>query len=193
MKKALWLAVCATVLVAAVPATASTFLAMSQQELVAEADAVVEGTVISVESFRSESGRLILSEATVRVDDSVLGARDGVVVVRTAGGTVDGITVQALGFPEFAAGDRVFVFLREDEAGIASVVGHRLGQYRVLTNRFGHEVAVPTLERGVRLLTADGREAARPQAVKLDVLKEQVRELVAQDFESLAGEEVTRD
>src|SRR5687768_17934661 len=56
-------------LVAAVPANASTFLHVSRGELTARAEAVVVGTVLEVESFWSDDGRVILTEAKVLVED----------------------------------------------------------------------------------------------------------------------------
>lgn len=162
-------------LLATVPAAASTFLAMSQAELVAQSDAVVVGEVLQVQSFRDESGSFVITEAMVQVDETFTGSADSVVVVRTAGGTVDGYTVMAHGFPQFEAGERVVLFLSDDGAEASKVVGYRLGQYRVVTNSRGVEVALPTLEPGIQLLTEGGFPAPRPQALTLDTLREQVR------------------
>lgn len=163
------------VLVLAAPAGASTFLAMSQDEMVAQSDAVVVGTVLKVESFRDVSGRVILSQAAVRVEETVVGDAPSVVLVETFGGTVDGYTVIAHGFPEFRVDDRLVLFLQNDADGLARVVGYRLGEYRLVRNRAGVDIAVPTLEPGVSLLSADGRPAERPQAVRLETLKSQIR------------------
>lgn len=162
-------------LVATVPAAASTFLAMSQAELVAQSDAVVVGEVLQVQSFRDETGSFVITEAMVQVDETFTGSADSVVVVRTAGGTVDGYTVMAHGFPQFETGERVVLFLSDDGAQASKVVGYRLGQYRVVTNSRGVEVALPTLEPGIQLLTEGGLPAPRPQALTLDSLREQVR------------------
>lgn len=159
----------------AVPAAASTFVAMSQDELVAQSDAVVVGEVLQVQSFRDETGSFIVSEAMVKVQETLTGSSDSVVVVRTMGGTVDGYTVIAHGFPTFDIGERVVLFLNNDGADTSKVVGYRLGQYRVVTNSRGVEVALPTLEPGVQLLTEGGVPAPRPRALTLDTLREQVR------------------
>lgn len=162
-------------LLATVPAAASTFMAMSQGELVAQSDAVVVGEVLQVQSFRDETGSFVITEAMVQVQETLTGSADSVVVVRTAGGTVDGYTVVAHGFPQFEEGERVVLFLSEDGAEASKVVGYRLGQYRVVTNSRGVEVALPTLEPGVQLLTESGAPAPRPRAMTLDTLREQVR------------------
>lgn len=159
----------------ATPATASTFLAMSPGELIAQSDAVVVGQVLQVESFRDPSGRAVISQAMIQVEESWLGSSPSVVVVETFGGTVGSYTVVAHGFPSFEEGERLVVFLDEREDGTTEVVGYRLGQYRIVANRLGQDIAVPTLEKGVTLLTPDGREAMRPRALPLSTLRTMVR------------------
>ena len=171
-----WAALTVLVLASALPAGASTFLAMSPAELTSQSDAVVTGEVIQVESFRDSSGRIIVSQAMIQVDEVVTGEAPTVVMVETFGGTVGDYTVVAHGFPQFDQGDRLLVFLDHQEDGTSRVVGYRLGQYRVILNRLGEEIAVPTLEKNVTLLTPEGAAAERPQAVKLEVFKRQLRE-----------------
>lgn len=165
----------ALALLLALPAGASTFLAMSPADLVAASDAVVTGSVIKVESFRDTSGRIIVTEAMVEVEETVLGETPTVVVLRTVGGTVDGYTVVAHGFPTFEIGDKMLVFLSHQADGSSEVTGYRLGHYRLLVNRHGDEIAVPTLEPGVQLLTRDGAVAPRPQAMRVDAFKQMIR------------------
>jgi hypothetical protein len=177
MKRFVSLGVVALLLALAVPAGASTFLAQNRAELVAQSDAVVQGEVLSVESFWTPSGRIIVTQAMVRVTETIAGEAPTVLVVRTFGGTVDGFTVEAHGFPTFQQGDRLLLFVENQKDGSVEVTGYRLGQYRVVRDQAGVEFAVPTLEKGVRLLTRDGKEAARPQAVRLDTFKNEIRAL----------------
>lgn len=170
------LSLLALVLALAAPATASTFLDMSQREMLQQSGAVIQGEVLEVRSFWNDERTVILTEAMVEVREEIAGKADSTVVrVRTVGGVVGGYKIEAAGFPTFARGDRVVLFLDRGEQGVYEVVGYRLGQYRVTQNRDGVALAVPTLEHGVRLLTADGREARRPQTVELDELKSQIR------------------
>ena len=175
MKRFVSLGVVALMLALAIPAGASTFLGLSRAELVAQSDAVVEGEVIKVESFWAPSGRIIVTQAMVRVTDAIAGKADTVVVLRTYGGTVDGYTVEAHGFPSFETGDRLVLFLANQKDGSAEVTGYRQGQYRVVRDKAGVEFAVPTIEKGVRLLTLEGKEAPRPQAIRLETLKNEIR------------------
>ena len=173
MKRFVCLAVLA-VLLAAIPAGASTFLAMSRGELVAQSDAIVQGKVLKVDSFWSESGRIIVTEAMIQVEEKVRGNAPSVVVVRTFGGEVGDVRIEAPGFPKFAVGERVLVFLSHDGAN-TEVTGYRQGQYRIVRDKAGVEMAVPTVEHDVRLLNRDGSAAAAPKAVRLDTFKQMLR------------------
>jgi len=176
MKSRNVVACAALALVLAVPATASTFVAMSPGEMIQQSDAVVVGEVLQVESFRDPSGRAVMTQAMIQVEETLTGSSPTVVIVETFGGTVDSYTVVAHGFPTFTVGERVVLFLDEREDGVAEVVGYRLGQYRLLTNRLGQQIAVPTLEGGVKLLRPEGGEAVRPQAVPLSTLKAMIQQ-----------------
>jgi hypothetical protein len=162
-------------LVAGVPAGASTFLNMDQRELVQKSAAVVDGEVLQVHSFWDAKGRVIITEAIIKVSDSVAGNIGSAIVVRTFGGTVEGYTVEAHGFPTFKRGERYLLFLESERNGAHQVTGYQLGQYRITLDKNGAEVAVPTFDGAARLLTRDGRQAARPRALALDALKNQIR------------------
>jgi hypothetical protein len=173
MKRFVWLAVFALVL-ASIPAGASTFVAMTRGELVAQSHAVVEGEVLKISSFWNPSGRLIVTEAMVQVTDRIAGEAPSVVIVKTFGGQVGGYNVEAHGFPKLGVGERVVLFLQHQADGTSEVTGYRQGQYRVVREA-GVEMAIPTLEAGVNLVRPDGATVARPKAQRLDALKASVR------------------
>lgn len=175
MKRFIGVGLLALVVTAALPVGASTFVALTPDELVAQSDAVVQGEVLKVNSFWTPEGRVIVSEALVRVTETVTGDSPSVLVVKTYGGTVGGYTVEAHGFPGFKAGDRVLLFVQNQADGTVEVTGYRQGQYRVAFER-GLEKAIPTLEDGVHLLTPDGRQAVRPVTKELESFKQQIRE-----------------
>jgi hypothetical protein len=162
-------------LVAGIPAGASTFLAMSQRELVRDSAAVVDGEVLQVHSFWDPAGRIMITEAIVRVTDTIVGDAGSVVIVRTFGGTVEGYTVKAEGFPTFNRGERLLLFLEPERDGAHRITGYQQGQYRVTRNKEGVDVAIPTFEAAAALLTRDGRQAQRPRALPLATLKSQIR------------------
>ena|SRR6185295_1590411 len=173
MKRIVWLGVIA-LLLAAIPAAASTFIALSHAELVAGSDAVVQGRVLKVSSYWEKTGRVIVSEAMVQVDEVVRGAAPGVVIVRTFGGTVNGYTVEAHGFPKFAVNDQVLLYLHGAE-GTAEVTGYQQGQYRIARDKAGIAMAVPTVDGGAFLVGRDGRPAPGAKAMRLETLKNLIR------------------
>lgn len=162
-------------LVAAAPAVASTFLAMDRTSLVRQADAVIQGRVLKVESFWEPTGTVIVTEAMVQVEEVVVGRTPTVVRVKTIGGEVGGYVIDAHGFPTFTADERVLLFLEEDGEDTLRVTGYQLGQYRLVAGEGGVELAVPALDEGARLLTADGKLAPAPAAQPLAELKNQIR------------------
>lgn len=175
MKRAALLCVVALVAAAALPATASTFLGMTQGELVAHSKAVVIGEVTDVRSFWNDDATAIITEASVVVQETLAGDAPAIVVVRTFGGKVGAVTIEAEGFPTFEKGQRAVLFLGPD--GDASrVIGYQQGHWRVVTRHSdGVQVALPTVDSGANLITRDGRPAPRQQAMTLDALREQVR------------------
>jgi hypothetical protein len=160
--------------VAAVPAGASTFLKMSQKDLVRASAAVVQGQVLKVSSFWEPTGRMVVTEALVRVEEKIYGEAPSVVVVRTFGGTVGNFTVEAHGFPKFRANDRVLLYLEAEKDGATRVAGYQQGQFHVV-RQAGVEMAVPATEDDASVVTRDGRVAAPAKAMRLDVLKEFIR------------------
>jgi len=159
---------------AAVPVGASTFLKMSQRDLIRDSAAVVQGHVVKVSSFWDTTGRIIMSEALVRVEDKVFGEAPSVVVVRTFGGTVGGFTVEAHGFPKFQVDDHLLLFLEPEEDGATRVTGYQQGQFHLVQDKAGALLAVPAFD-GANLLTRDGHVAAPAKAIPLDELKASIR------------------
>ncbi len=175
-RRPIWLGVLLAVSAAAA-AGASTFLALSEKDLAASAAAVVQGRVIEARATWNAERTAILTDALVAVDEVLLGRAPRVVRVRTFGGTVDGYTIEAHGFPRFAPGQEMVLFLyREPADQSVRVVGYQQGQYRVET-RGGERVAVPAVGERVRLLAPDGVEMAPARALPLAELKSRVREL----------------
>ena len=174
MKKAILVLALAALLASALPAAASTFLAVDRPDLVRQSDAVVVGEVTSVHSSWNAEATAIVTEAFVKVDETLAGDAPGVVVVRTFGGQVGAVMIEAHGFPTFDEGERVVLFL-EGAEGVARVVGYQQGQYRIIRRSDNVEVAMPTVDHGASLLHRDGSPAAAPMAVTLDALRSEVR------------------
>jgi hypothetical protein len=154
---------------------ASTFVAQDQQDLVRASSVVLQGEVLDVASYWTPKGEIIVSEATILVEDRIVGNAPSVVVVRTFGGTVNGYTVEAHGFPTFAKGERQLLYLEPDPSGALRVAGYQQGQYRIVRDKSGAEIAVSAVDTETNLVRADGRAVERPKQVALEGLKELVR------------------
>ena len=163
--------------VTALPAAAGTFQQLGLEGLVDISTTAVEGEVLNVESFWDKEGRIIFTEATVHVQDKVFGAADELVKVRTVGGTADGYTVQAPGFPTFQKGDRLFLFLTPFEGHGESlrVTGYQQGQYRILMGANKVEVAESAVDGEALLLSLGNEVDLLPRTLPLSELKDLVR------------------
>jgi len=164
--------------VAALPSAASTFLARTPEELVADSSAVVTGKVVSVESFWDENHTIIVSEIVLQVERTVVGQAPEFVTLRLAGGTVDDYTVVAHGFPTFTEGERALVFVSPD-AKITErfkVAGYQQGHYRIVTNRFGEEIAIPTVDNNVQLVGAGQESSHARKPMRLVDFEQRLRD-----------------
>jgi hypothetical protein len=122
----------ALLLVAALPAAATTVVAKRFSDLCAEADLVFAGTVTATASDWSDSSKRAIETRVTFADLTWLrGTPRGDVTLRFAGGTVDGLTEEIAGVPRFAVGDRVVIFARDGEF-ISPIVGFHQGLYRVI-------------------------------------------------------------
>lgn len=158
----------------AVPAGASTFVALSGGELVGQSDAVVVGEVLYTYSYWNPEGTMIFTDAVIHVQESIVGKASGLVSVRSPGGTVADYRVEAHGFPAFRQGESQVLYLHRTADGLMEVTGFQQGQYRLVTRSDGARVAIPALN-GVRLLTRSGEAAPMPRAMRLDDLKRSIR------------------
>ncbi|HKI05168.1 MAG TPA: hypothetical protein VKK31_24525 [Thermoanaerobaculia bacterium] len=174
MKRLHCLGVVALVLALVVPAGASTFVALSRQQLVAQSDAVIQGRVLKVSSYWGQGGRVIMTEALIQVEEKIRGNAPTVVKVRTFGGSVGGYNVEAHGFPKFAVNERLVLFLQNANE-TAEVTGYQQGQYRIVRDKSGVDIAVSAVDGGATLLGRNGRQVAMPKAMQLDALKNLIR------------------
>jgi len=144
------LAVAAVVLLLGMgTAGATTLLEMDFSSLAREADAIVVGTVTSVDGEWDPSLSFVRSNVTVQVERTLRGPEDDTITLRTLGGFVGGVGQKAEGAAEFNVGERVLVFLTHWEDGTPKVLGYAQGKSRIVRDDLG----------GERLLggTADGR------------------------------------
>jgi hypothetical protein len=150
------------IVLTAFPLAASQFVDVPFDRVARESSLIVRGTVESTFSAWDDAHEVIFTYATVRVD-RYFGGSTGpdTLVVREVGGTVDGYTQEAIGFPAIRGGEDVVLLLSkwEDSADFRI---HAFNQGKFLVrNRGGVEFLSPDsvtqgddrmggLDRGIR-------------------------------------------
>jgi hypothetical protein len=127
----------------AVPLSASQFIDMPFDQVAREATYVVKGQVVDTWSAWNTSHDVIYTYATVRVS-RYFGEIAGpdTLMVREVGGTVDGYTQEAIGFPALRRSENVVLFLSQwEDGGDYRIHAFNQGKYLV-RERNGFEVLV---------------------------------------------------
>jgi hypothetical protein len=127
----------------AVPLSASQFVDMSFDQVAREATYVVRGQVVDTWSAWDAAHEVIYTYATVRVS-RYFGEIAGpdTLMVREVGGTVDGYTQEAVGFPAIRRSENVVLFLSQwEDSGDYRIHAFNQGKYLV-RERGGMEVLV---------------------------------------------------
>jgi hypothetical protein len=170
------------VVLAASTVGASTFVAMTDAELVNGADAVVRGRVVDLQTRFDDTGRLVITEATVRVREVLVGEAPEYVTVRTVGGEIGGFRVDAPGFPQLERRQHVVLMIEQnDRADGYRVRGYQQGHFEVVRRLDGVRLAVPQVEEGTRLITQDGRLLPEPRAMTMAEFRRSIRDIARGD------------
>jgi len=126
----------------AVPLSASQFIDMPFDQVAREAQYVVRGNVEQTWSAWDDAHEVIFTYATVRVNRHFAEAGPRTIVIREVGGTVDGYTMEAIGFPAIRAGEDVVLMLsRWEDSSDYRIHAFNQGKYLV-RNRGGVEVLI---------------------------------------------------
>lgn len=166
---------------AALPASATVVLALDLRELTWRSDRVVVADVVAMRPAWDGRRERIDTWVELRVVESWKGEvpAGGRVVVRRAGGTVNGITMVVIGEAGFVAGERAVVFLK-GPSDRAQVVGMAQGKRTLRRDAAGRSVAEGTAG-GARAVAPDAGgklvPAPAPPSVPLDDLRAEVRSL----------------
>lgn len=120
----------AAVLLAA-PLRATSVLPPSFEELVAESEMILRGTVLDVrsETFESPQGTAVQTLVTLRVERSLKGAAPDTVTLNLLGGTAGKRTLRITGVPQFRAGERHIVFIAGNGRVFCPLIALGHGRY----------------------------------------------------------------
>ena len=129
----------------ALPLSASQFIEMPFDKVAREATLVVQGTIGETFSRWDDAHEVIYTYATVNVS-RYFGESTGpdTVLIREVGGTVDGYTMEAIGFPTIRSGEKVVLLLSQWE-GSTDYRIHAFNQGKYLVRNIG----------GIEVLVAD--------------------------------------
>ena len=131
-------------LILAVPLSASQFIELPFEQVASESQYIVRGTIGDTWSAWDDAHEVIYTYATVRVN-RYFGETTGpdTLMLREVGGTVDGYTQEAIGFPAIRSGEDVVLMLSQWEDG-ADFRIHAFNQGKFLVkNRAGRSILVP--------------------------------------------------
>ena len=122
----------AAVLCGQIAASATTYEAVTFNELVTRADVIFVGEVIDVRPFPLETpdGSIIKTRVIFRVSDPIWGTTNILEVFDFFGGEFGGIGMVIAGMPEFTVGDRRVVFASR-ERSINPIVGFTQGLLQI--------------------------------------------------------------
>ncbi|HET8799494.1 MAG TPA: hypothetical protein VFO89_17540 [Thermoanaerobaculia bacterium] len=176
------LALTALLALAPLSAQATIARAVTFEEKVENAAAIVVGKCISQQSRWDEARSWILTYSTFRVEKTLKGFPAQEITIVTPGGTVGTIAQDVIGVPKFRPGDEHVLFVRNSQAG-PTVLYLEQGDYRVIENR-GEKLVQPAVTSGVLLDTGRGAAAAPEPVRTLRDLEDRVRRTV-RDREAL--------
>ena len=145
-----WIAVLAmtALLLDALPASSTTVLPQSLDELVLKAETIFIGEVVDRRSLweRRAEGRRIVTIVTFDVTRVLKGRLGLRTELRFLGGTIGDVTLDVPDMPTFQAGDRDVLFVSPERNAVSPLVGFSQGRFRVVqdavTGETGSSVTV---------------------------------------------------
>jgi hypothetical protein len=123
----------------AVSAYATTVQRLGLEDLAKKAHTIVVGRVTNSRTYWSANGKLILTNYTFQVDESIKGQAARNVEITTIGGRIGDVELRVSGMPSFQAGENAVVFL-EQSAGYQTVLGLGQGKFTVTAGQVVNSV-----------------------------------------------------
>lgn len=184
------LAVSALAAVAALPLEGGSARAVKFEEKVHRADAIVVADHVGAEVEKDATGRWLITKHRFRVERALKGSAAGELVVMTPGGSLNGVHQRTVGVPQFDAGDRNVLFLKQ-RSDAASILYLDQGTYEVSGS--GPTAMVTPVQSDLVLVdTVTGKAVSRREGPqKISEFEKAVGEVLARgggrDFHSAAA------
>jgi hypothetical protein len=138
---------------------------LSFADLISTAQFIVEGNVVSSDTYRSSDGKLILTSYTIRVQESLKGNPQPTVTVTTVGGRIGNTILHVAGMPVFKPGDNAILFL-ELSRSYTTIVGLNQGKFAVSNGEVANSVSGLSFPDGA---------AGKAVKMSLDEFKRQIK------------------
>jgi len=150
-------------------AQATTVIPMYLDDLTAESQTVVHGTVVASRTEWDENRRMIYTIYTIAPMEYMKGNLGPAFELREPGGELDGIGMSVAGVPQFSAGQEAVLFVWTDREGRHQVTAFEQGAVEIATDP---QTGVKKARRGIPLGSARATPAAA-SAVPSTVLAQQ--------------------
>ncbi len=144
-------------------ARATTFVAMSEEDLTHSSGVIVLGDVQAITTDSGSAGD-IHTAVTVAVQEQIKGMPQGMVVLTIPGGTAGDVRRVVYGTPQFFLGERVVVFLHQRADGTLLPTGLAMGKYSVLQRATGAVARRQLAAAGTAVLKYDKFRGALVQS-----------------------------
>ncbi len=141
MLPAAW-AACLAAATLATAARATTMAHLDTRSLTLQSSDIVIGKVERVRSYWTPDHARILTDVSVAVSQSFLGAGPGSLTLTQYGGTVGNVRVSVPGCPVFKPGEEALLFVWRDPQGHAQVNGLAQGKFDISRDRATGEMFV---------------------------------------------------
>lgn len=109
---------------------ATTVERLNLDGLVKKANKIVVGKVRNSRTYWSDNGKLILTNYTFDVEETIKGQASSTVELTTIGGKIGNLTLHVAGMPTFVPDENAVVFV-EDTGAYSTVVGLGQGKFTV--------------------------------------------------------------
>lgn len=158
----------ASVLLSLHNARATSVIAPTFDQLVADAEVIFQGSVTDVKSqWAGEGGdRHIVSYVTFKVEDVLKGNPGETYTIRMLGGTVDGESMGVSDAPTFKVGDKQILFVENNGSQFIPLVGIMYGQFRVQADESGKEIVTSNDSRPIKNVAQLGKDDANAQSAE---------------------------
>lgn len=166
-------------------ASATISRAMSFDDKVDHAAAIVLGKCVDSVSRWDPAGKWILTYSTFQIEESIKGQPAQRITLVTPGGEVKGIHQETIGVPKFDVGDDHVLFVKNTSVG-PTVLYFEQGDYSVENVR-GERIVRPAVTAAVLVDTQRGMAVTPEQPSTLREFEERVRARMKQrdDFERM--------